>query len=671
MRCFHVSLTDRLAAASLTLVMILAVGVLGVSLPRRGLAADVASPDHHFLAADASLRAQLQNATPIMGQATFVGKVLENDQPWEADYLYNYPGSVVVDPATGQWRMYYELKRKTDSAQCTALATSTDGIHWTKPALNISGTKYTTDPNNNFINNTSATWIGTPSVFIDPNAPASERYRMSEHADIGGTGLYASASPDGLNWQRVGVIDDAGGVVMDAQNNAFFDPKTNQYMAYMRCRYPSGRGVMTKRSDTFDTNWTAEREFTIDPGAIPQFAANSTNKADIYYSSVVPYKGQYIGLPSMYYHPTSQADGPVYPTFMYSRDGLNWSFEDPYKPIIDLNAHGQVASDYSDFGQAYMMTTMPEEDGWLYMYYGWYPEQHNTYPQSSSVTYLAKLREDRFVGIEAAGSDGSWTTSAITLPSDPGQLLVNALVNGSVRVEVLDPATNQPFAGFSNADGLSIGPGDYLDAMARWNAKNTLASLAGQTVMFRFLMDDATVYSFHFAAVPEPSSLVLLISGIACLLVSRRRRNRRFALRRPLHLCVGLIVVASLVLVGCGRSSSGKAFHGSVTCEGKPVPMGQVSFVAVADASIPIRTAPIIDGQYRIVAPGGIPFGKYRIQVDAQEATGRKVPVNNGREMTMGDEKVRVGQAVYAGEQSPLTLDVNAASSETYDIAIQ
>ena len=71
------------------------------------------------------------------------------------------------------------------------------------------------------------------------------------------------------------------------------------------------------------------REFTIDPGNISQIASSSL-KADMYVSSVMPYKGQYIGLPTMYYHPTTQADGPVYPTFMYSRDSSNWSFEDPY-----------------------------------------------------------------------------------------------------------------------------------------------------------------------------------------------------------------------------------------------------------------------------------------------------------------------------------------------------
>jgi hypothetical protein len=194
-----------------------------------------------------------------------------------------------------------------------------------------------------------------------------------------------------------------------------------------------------------------------------------------------------------------------------------------------------------------MMTTMPEKDGWLYMYYGWYPEQHNTFPQSSSITYLAKLPEDRFVGIQATGSGGVWTTSAITLSSDPGQLLVNAVVGGDLRVEILDASTMETLAGYSGSDGLSIGPGDYLDATARWSGEETLDSLAGRTVVLRFLMDDATVYSYRFQAVPEPSAIAMLLCGGACLIVLRQRRRGASNARRLVHFCcIGLLAAASV-----------------------------------------------------------------------------------------------------------------------------
>ena len=113
--------------------------------------------------------------------------------------------------------------------------------------------------------------------------------------------------------------------------------------------------------------------------------------------------------------------------------------------------------------------------------------------------HLATIAEDRFVGIKAApGVVGTWTTSTITLPDDPGKLIVNAIVVGSLRVEVLDPKTLVPLAGYSKNDDGSIVPGDCLNAVARWNGTGGLRALAGQAVVLRFVMNDATIYSFRF-----------------------------------------------------------------------------------------------------------------------------------------------------------------------------
>ncbi|MBU4398931.1 MAG: hypothetical protein KKE86_06295, partial [Planctomycetes bacterium] len=238
-----------------------------------------ADPDFHYLAADPSLRAQTQYANVVMGQATYVGKVLELDQSWEDLFRIVYPGSVVTDPDTGQWRMYYELY-KSETQRFVAMATSDDGVNWTKPDLNITGTtKYTSNPNNNIVNNTSSQWAVGPSVFVDPNAPAAQRYRMTAVVISGSIfTLNAYSSEDGLNWSQVGTIHSINWgtfPALDAQNTAFWDPKTQQYIAYMRKWYPATgstpmrRGVMAERSNAFDTGWTGPLEYTIDPKNVP------------------------------------------------------------------------------------------------------------------------------------------------------------------------------------------------------------------------------------------------------------------------------------------------------------------------------------------------------------------------------------------------------------------
>lgn len=461
----------------------------------------------HYLAADASLRSQLQNTSVVMGQATSVGKVLSLDQPWESPYFLNYPGSIVTDPATGQWRMYYELV-DSSARPFVAMATSNDGIHWTKPALNVTGTTYTTNPNNNFISGPT-TYMGGPNVFIDPNAPANQRYRMTEFGN-NTLKLFADSSADGIHWTRTATIDDLTGQPffgMDSQNTAFWDPTSNQYLAYMRRWYPNSfqrRGVYMKQSPTWNGTsgtWTSPRNFILDPINVPNIGPGA-NKPDIYVSSIVPYQGQYIGMPTMYYHPAGQSDGPVYPTFMVSRDSTNWSFEDPYHPLIDLSAHGQTEQ---NFGQAYMMTSLPERGGNLYFYYSYFPTQHNTPGLQSGSIYLATLREDRFVGIQSApGAVGTWTTPPITLGTDFAGISVNAVVVGSLRMEVLDASGNAiTDHDFSVNSSLPIGPGDYLGAVARWNGMDNLNVLAGRQVSLKFYLDGATVYSFHFiSAIP-------------------------------------------------------------------------------------------------------------------------------------------------------------------------
>ena len=113
-----------------------------------------------------------------------------------------------------------------------------------------------------------------------------------------------------------------------------------------------------------------------------------------------------------------------------------------------------------------------------------------------------------------------------------------------------------------------------------------------------------------------------------------------------------------------------KVIGGSVTCGGEEVPTGQVSFVPIEGTPGPNSAGLIVDGQYRIEARGGVPLGKHRVCVDARKKTGRKVEGHNGRETTMIDEEVRMGPEVYAGDQSPLVVDIRADSDGHYDIAL-
>lgn len=130
---------------------------------------------------------------------------------------------------------------------------------------------------------------------------------------------------------------------------------------------------------------------------------------------------------------------------------------------------------------------------------------------------------------------------------------------------------------------------------------------------------------------------------------------------------IGLAVLC-IVSAGCDKGPSTKVVYGSVTCGGEIVPTGRITFVPIAAGRL--CAAPIVDGQYRIDAQGGAPFGRYRVEIDARKKTGRQIEGHNGSETTMIDEKVRMGPQRYAGDQSPLVVDIRADSDGQFDVAI-
>ena len=457
-----------------------------------------------YLAADPSLRAALDQTQVILGRATYVGKVLERDQPWESSFVMPiYPGSVVSDPDTGGLRMYYEVYLGAETDRTVAMAVSDDGIHWTKPALNITGQRYSTSPLNNFIDHQDAVFINGPCVFVDlnPGIPPEERYKLSYRIPALGN-MLAGVSADGLHFHDVGLVDaDSPG--LDSLNITFWDPRTEQYQAHMRWKYGApgvGRGVYAKRADVWAGTWPGPREFTINPHTHPQ------SIPQLYTPGVLPYHGQYIGLPAAFYQETN---GSLYPVFMYSRDSKNWHFEGPYDPVIDLAAHGQ---DINTFGVAYPATSLVERDGELWIYYSYHPGKHDAPAGDPALwgMHLQRIRVDGFVAIRSIpGQVGAWTTPAIRLPSLPVRLLINAEVQGTVRTEVLHPITLEPYPAMGAADAIPVPAGDHLAAPVSWIGAIDLSALTGQPVALRFLLDDASIYSFRFQSADLPSSPVV------------------------------------------------------------------------------------------------------------------------------------------------------------------
>ena len=93
---------------------------------------------------------------------------------------------------------------------------------------------------------------------------------------------------------------------------------------------------------------------------------------------------------------------------------------------------------------------------------------------------------------------------------------------------------------------------------------------------------------------------------------------------RLLVLCFSL--AGWCLVVGCGGDSGRKSVEGTVTLDGQPLPSGSVTFVPLPGTKSPTAGAKVVDGKFSIPAQKGTFDGKFRVEITATRASGRKVP---------------------------------------------
>lgn len=397
-------------------------------------------------------------------------------------------GTVLRDPATGVFRMWYGRR----------YATSTDGLHWEKPELEI----YPVDgqPSNIVLPKG-----GGGVLFDEIESDASKRYKalLVEPIEVGGMSGYYSA--DGLQWSRYG--DDRLLTVGSELAMVMRDPATRKYFAYVRPYPPKHfpKDVTEKRlgavltSDDFE-HWS-EMKVVLVPDAIDDaWVTSPGQRTEFYAMHGFAYGTSYLGVIPIFRierivektHPNqSRYDGPMEGQLVTSRDGLTWSRMGNRSPVIPCG---------TGFDQSIMnVASAPlivDDEVWLY-----YTAISSTHgapsPQKRLTIALARWRLDGFVSLDAGVVEGTVETVTRAPKQGAAGLEINAdSARGFVSVEVLD-AAGRVLPGYSRADCLRL-EDDGIRHGVRWRDHDMLPS--GIPYRLRFVFREASLYSFTVVA---------------------------------------------------------------------------------------------------------------------------------------------------------------------------
>ena len=439
--------------------------------------------------------------------------VLAPQEPWEIDDPYAtatktapspaamvFSDGVFFDPADRLFKMWYMAGYQ----QHTALATSSDGVTWTRrPANVVRGTNIIRKHRRD----SSTVWIDLTE------RDAAERFKMAWTSVDGTPHLHLSTSPDGVHWVDRGDAGPAGD-----RSTCFFNPFRNRWCFSVRDNDPRLKRIRRYHEST---SFTGARWSQGEP--VPWVAADSLDAvregggvpAELYNLDAVAYESIMLGLFTIFRGESSDREKPNDLCAGFSRDGFHWSrpSRTAFIGVSEKPGDWNFANVQSAGGVCAIVSDR------LHFYVSGRSGVPGTSLPGRCSTGLATLRRDGFASVTDRWPSGM--TRPIT--RDPSALItrpvrfsgshcfVNADVSGSMRVELLD-RTGEPIPGFT-ADRCEALSGDHTRHPVRWSGAPALATLAGSPVRFKFMLDRARLFAFWVSASSRGESRGYLGAG--------------------------------------------------------------------------------------------------------------------------------------------------------------
>ncbi len=401
-------------------------------------------------------------------------------------------GGVWYDAADGRFKMWYMASYL--GVMC--LATSSDGVHWERPQLEVV-------PGTNLIlpeeihPDSGTTWLDADCA--DPE----QRYKMliREPNTAGRGGCFPAllfTSPDGLRWRQIGCTGP-----MEDRSTMFYNPFRRQWVQSIRAGQAGrGRARLYWEHEDFLASGQWEK------GQPPYWCGadcldeSGDSPPQLYNLDAVAYESLLVGFFQIHKGPPNECGhvrGEPKLTELVlatSRDGFHWHRPDR-RPFI--GAHREPGAWEYGYVESTggVLLTVGEELWFYYSAYAGDPQRitdawHTNGMYANGAVGLAKLRRDGFASLQPRHAGATMTTRPVQFSGR--HLFVNAQTAGSELVVECLGEDGQPLPGFAGADCLPF-CGNSTGVEIRWQGAD-LGAVAGRPVRFRFRFERGDLYAF-------------------------------------------------------------------------------------------------------------------------------------------------------------------------------
>ncbi len=482
------------------------------------------------------------------------GVALQAEKPWENGETACTWCTVLRDPASRQYRMYYlgsatlgfKPSGKTKFLNSVCCAVSDDGVDWHKPefgavefmgsrANNIVFSRYLEDGQELEVRE-----LGT--VVMDESDVPERRYKMMFFPK--GCQMRLAYSADGIHWE---VANDGHPVVRqfaDSQNIFFWDDAIGRWVGYFRV-HAGGRRIGRLETDNPECWPDLSPEcIVLGPDELDSYvnkpdgpylrsgewidrfgdglrfdpdapggrtvshtdAVEALDGVDFYNQPVIKYPcaaRAYLMPFSAFYHRPNLLEVHL----AVSRDGVHWDRPGDRQPWIRLPL------DTEGVHMNYVGDGVIREGECLYHYHShmrkWHarakPGQYGSCPIEEYCGSIHRdvLRLDGYMSVNAGNRGGEFVTPPLVHNGRRLELNVDTGAGGWVKVELLDvrnrPTWDCRLADHALDDCERIVT-NSTHHIVNWKSGSNVSKSAGRPMRMRVSMRNARLYAFQFVS---------------------------------------------------------------------------------------------------------------------------------------------------------------------------